>query len=132
MKICVIAGLTGVLLVGPAMAESQFDGSKPLLCAPSDAIQCASEGECGRGEAEHVNLPNFVEIDVAKKTISAVGGERTTAIHHVAHDADTLILHGVDAGRGWSATISGATGNLTLTAASDSKAFVVFGACTPR
>jgi hypothetical protein len=37
----------------------------------------------------------------------------------------------VQNGRGWSMSISGETGDMTLTVAADRAGHVVFGACTP-
>ncbi len=44
-------------------------------------------------------------------------------------NAGELILHGVEAGRGWSMAITEAAGRMVVTASGDEVAFVVFGAC---
>ena len=42
-------------------------------------------GDCARGEAESVNIPHFVDVDVAQKLLRVVGGERTSEIKQVMH-----------------------------------------------
>jgi hypothetical protein len=110
---------------------ADFDGSKSLLCAPVDTVNCAPGGECLRGESERVNLPRFFKVDFTEKQISALKEERSTAILNMTQDENELILQGVQNGRGWSMSISGETGDMTLTVAADRAGHVVFGACTP-
>jgi len=120
--------LAPYLLVGSVYA-GDYDGSKILICAPANTLSCEPATGCTRGEAVDVNLPRFIKIDVNSKTVSAVGGERSTEILHVGHDDEELILQGSENGRGWSAVISEATGDMTITSAGQNRAFVVFGAC---
>ena len=46
------------------------------------------------------------------------------------HEAGELVLQGIENGLGWSLMINESDGQMTLTAAGDRLAFVVFGACT--
>ncbi len=69
---------------------------------------------------------------LADKTIRATrpnGEPLDTVIGSTERNAGELILHGVEAGRGWSMAITEATGRMVLTASEDEVAFVVFGVC---
>jgi len=121
-----IAGLPSHVLAG------EFDGSKPLLCAVIETIECTPDGECLRGEAESIDMPAFLKIDFAKKTISGTrqdGTVRTTEIKTMERVDGSLILQGIQNGKGWAMIISEATGKATITASDNQVGFVVFGAC---
>ena len=116
------------------LAADDFDGSKPLLCASVDTVECDWTGECQQGTAESINAPLFFRIDFNEKMIRATrpdGTDLNTRIASVTADGGALILQGVERGRGWSMEITGETGRMTLSAAGDRVGFIVFGACTP-
>ncbi len=105
--------LISVLLPWVA-AAGDFDGSRLLLCATIDTVVCSVGGDCARGEAESVNIPHFVDVDVAQKLLRAVGGERTSEIKQVMHQNGQLVLQGVEEnGRGWTVSISETTGTVS-------------------
>ena len=124
------------LLVTPLpVAAGDFDGSKPLLCAVIDTFECGPGGECEWGNAESINMPQFLKINFKKKTISGTresGEVRTTEIENMERVDGKLILQGVQNGRAWSMVITEATGKMAVTASDDQVGFVVFGACTPH
>jgi hypothetical protein len=129
LALLLIGGLPCHVLAG------DFDGSKPLLCAVTETIECTPDGECLRGEAENIDIPPFLKINVKKRRISGTrqdGTVRTTEIKNVEHMDGKLILQGVQNGKGWTMVISEATGKATITASDDQLGFVVFGACTPK
>ena len=107
-----------------------FDGSKPLICAAMEANDCAAgAASCQRGLAESVNVPPFIRLDFAKKTMSA--GERSSPIVRQAREGGMLMMQGFENYRAWSITINETTGKLVGAIAGDQEGFVVFGACTP-
>ena len=109
-----------------------YDGSKVLICAPIDTLNCSVGDACYRGEAEDVNLDRFLEIDVANKVIKGVDTDRKTPINNVSHDGGQLVLQGSQNARAWSATISEKTGEMTAVVAGHNTAFTVFGSCMVR
>lgn len=127
-------GLVLSLCMAPAhLAAASFDGSIPLLCASIEAIECAPGGDCHRGMADSVNIPQFLNIDFKAKTISASEEDgRKARIKNFERINGRLILQGVQAGRGWTVVISEETGKMSAAASDDQAGFVVFGACTPR
>jgi hypothetical protein len=121
-------------LMPPAVLAAKYDGSAPLLCAVIEVLECEAGAECHRGDAESVNLPPFVKIDVPQKvlgTTEAAAEQRATPITHAERLDDRLTLQGGEGGRAWSLIIAQDTGKLTATITDDRVGFVIFGACTP-
>jgi hypothetical protein len=126
--------LTICILPFSALA-GDFDGSKPLLCAVIETFDCGPGGECQRGTAESIDIPQFLKISFKEKTISSTpesGQVRTTKIQNMERIDGKLILQGVQNGKAWSMLISETTGKVTLSASDDQAGFLVFGACTPQ
>ncbi len=103
------------------------------LIAVVDTVTCTVEGQCVQGGAARVNIPHFIDVDVAQKQLRQVGAERTSEIKQVARQNGQLVLQGVEEnGRGWTLSISETSGSATLTVSGDQSAYVVFSRCTPR
>ena len=112
---------------------SKFDGSRPVLCASVDTVECDPTGECMQGTALSVNVPQFFRINFEDRSIQGTrpdGTDVTTKIMSRTADTGQLILQGVENGRGWSMAIEAETGRMTLTASAREAGFMVFGACT--
>jgi hypothetical protein len=109
-------------------AAADFDGSRPFLCAVIDANDCALGIACIHGVAEDVNLPQFIKVDFAAKTISARG--RTAPIQSSTRSESMLVIQGVQQRRAFSITVADDTGSFVGTVAGDGEALAVFGACT--
>lgn len=136
MSVAQFAGLLMLPFPHPATAGA-FDGSAPLLCALSEALECAPGAECSRILPEEVGAPDFFLIDVKAKSVQGLGGAaRTSAIQSITKIDEKLILQGAEDGAegvrdglGWSAAITQDRGRLVLSASGEHVAFVVFGAC---
>lgn len=123
----------------PAMA-ADFDGSKPMLCAVIDIVECGSGGKCQQVAAEEVGIPRFLKVNFKEKAITATqasGSTKSTTIKNSEHVDGKLILQGAEDGiegvrdgLGWSLAIAEESGKMVLTASGDEVGFVVFGACT--
>ena len=138
VKLICTAGLCAV--AGLATADD-FDGSKPLLCALATLNECVPGGVCEQVTSESINAPDFLNVDVRKKTVTAVvpglderppGEILSTAILD-----EKLFLQGADDGvdgirdgLAWSIAIDQNSGKMVFTASGDAVAFVAFGACT--
>lgn len=135
------AGGLAMLLIGaaplaPSWAQA-LEADKPLLCAVVDIHSCAPSASgvaCEKQTPESANVPRFLRIDVAAKTIvgtRADGAPRNTKIATVQRLPGHLLLQGIDDGPlSWSIAISQSTGAMSLTGAKAEVGFVVFGACT--
>jgi len=132
MNGCLI--VTGIFLCfcgffAPAGA-AEFDGSTPLFCAFSKAMECQPKSVCEQVFPEEVGLPTFVKIDFKNKLVSATeeGKTRTTEIKTVHRADGQLILQGYEA-RSWTVIIGEKTGRMTLAVAGEDDGFVLFGSC---
>ena len=124
-----------VMVVPFGAVAADFDGSRPLIMAIIDVIECHPGGACETVTPQEARLPRFLEIDVDKKEISEIGDakeERRTMIQSVTQAEGVLILQGAQNGRGWSITITEASGEAVATVSDPVSGFVLFGACTPR
>lgn len=123
------------MIVPTASIAADFDGSRPLLIAIIDVIECHPGGDCEKVSPRDARLPRFFEIDFKKKEISEIGDakdERRTAIQSMTQAEGLLILQGAQSGRGWSVTITEASGEAVIAISDPLSGFVLFGACTPR
>ena len=127
------------LMAFPAVA-GDFDGSKELLCAVMDLVECQPGGRCQQVTAEEVGIPNFLRIDFKNKEVSATfadSSKKSSKIKNIVTiDGKVVIqgaedgVEGVRDGLGWSLAIGEESGKAVLTASGDEVGFVVFGACT--
>jgi len=102
-----------------------------LLCAVINVVECSAQGECQRSTIESANLPRFIRVNPAARSLASTGDDaRTAPIQSVEHVNDRLILQGGQQGRAWSATVADKTGQMSVAVVEDQTAFVVFGACT--
>jgi hypothetical protein len=139
VKIIGLAVLITCIFSFPA-AAGDFDGSKTLICAMMDIVECQPGGKCQLVTAEAVAIPQFIRINFKEKKISGTqsgGSDKSTPIENLEHIDGKLIIQGaqdgiedVRDGVGWSLAIAEETGKLVLTASGDEVGFVVFGACT--
>jgi hypothetical protein len=122
-----------VAVLGLAMPSAALaagvDGSKPMLCAVTEALECSYQGDCVRETPEEINIPPFVVVDVKAKTLSEYRGERKSAVQTVFEKDGDVVLQGYER-RAWSAVISKETGRLSVTATAPDTGFVLFGICT--
>jgi hypothetical protein len=116
--------------LGSVATAGDFDGSKPLICAPVEAMECHSGEKCEAGIPDDVGAPAFMRVDFARKVI--VGPKRTSPIRSMDKDESQVLLQGTELGLGWSMALNIADGKMVLTMSDRKGAFVLFGACTPQ
>ena len=108
---------------------ADYDGSKPLICAPVSAIDCMRGDECLAGLPEDIGAPAFMRLDFAKKTVT--GPKNASPILLQEKSADQLLLQGREGPFGWTMALHTENGEMTLTLISTKAAYVLFGSCTP-
>ncbi len=129
MKIIACAIMLG-LFFAPCQAWAEdYDGTKPLLCASIEAVDCGRGESCKKGLPEDMGLPQFMRVDFSRKEI--VGPKRTTPIRLMEKSDGQLTLQGFEMGLGWTLALDRATGKTVVTLIGRETAVVVFGACTP-
>jgi hypothetical protein len=133
MRTLALLASTALALTPALSCEAQsFNGTKPFLCAMTNASQCAADEDCARTSVSAANIPQFVSIDVQQGLVTATddaGAVRKSKIGRVEHPPQFLRLSGGDGDAGWVAEIEESSGKLTLAAVGDQVGFVIFGAC---
>jgi hypothetical protein len=116
------------LAAGTAFA-SDFDGSKLLICAPVEAMDCAAGETCTKERPDDIGAPSFLRIDFAQKMI--VGPKRTTPIVFMDKSNNQVLLQGTELGYAWTLALDQENGTMTVTMVNREEVFVLFGSCTP-
>lgn len=136
MRVNKLATTLAILgFTAPAVA-ADFDGSQDLLCASLRAVDCTAVGECSEGMAADFNIPQFFTINFKDKAIQAKRPDEselnTPFESTLDNDVGTLVLQGIEAGRGWTAAISPETGRVVVAVSGEDVSFSLFAACTPK
>lgn len=118
-----------LLVASSAAAEGIFDGTKTLLCASVEAMDCVSGESCVSGLPDDIGAPQFLKIDFAGKKI--IGPKRTTPVLSTEKTDGQILLQGIELNMGWTFALNKTTGKFTTTLADNEGVFVIFGACTP-
>jgi hypothetical protein len=124
--------VASTLLSGTALAEN-LEGVNRMICAASDVKICFETGDCYDATPWELNMPEFVVIDLKKKSVSttkASGPQRSTEFSAVQRKDEMIYLQGIEGGRAFSFVIDEITGILTASVARDGLSVSVFGACT--
>ena len=130
MRSRLAAAVAAVATLHGALAwAADFDGSKRLMCAPVQAMDCAVGEGCTSGLPADVGAPAFMRIDFRARTI--VGPHRTTPILLVETTDAQLLLQGRKLGLAWSIALDREDGRMSATLVSRDAAIVLFGSCTP-
>lgn len=123
------------ILVGAAAgavlpaAGGDFDGSRKLICAPVEALDCAEGVDCVSGAPWELGAPAFIRIDFDAKQV--IGARRTTDIRLIDRSESQVLLQGFDEGLAWAIAISSDTGRMYATMAGLGGAIILNGSCTP-
>jgi len=129
-----IAAFALALLFALPVAGDVLKDADRMLCVPGPVAHCIADGGCNTGLPEDENIPEFIEVDLKRKTLAATrasGEDRSTPIQSQVRIAGYIYLHGVENGRVFSLVISENTGDLTFVVAADGETATMFGACTP-
>lgn len=126
--------MSGSLLLAATgvSAQAALDTSKPLVCAATQVVECATAGDCARATPQTFNLPVLFWIDATNKVVEsarASGDKRVSMISAVSEAEGVTVLQGVDGAVGWSATVNRSSGQMTVVSAADGIGYVVFGTC---
>jgi hypothetical protein len=122
VTVAILAVSSSVPAVG-----ANFDGSKILICAPVEAMDCGAGQACTRGLPESIGAPGFMRVDVAKKIVS--GPNEDSPIQIIDTTEERLLLQGKEQGFGWTLVVEQDSGRLTTTLVDENGVFVLFGNC---
>ena len=122
----------GLLAAGIVSAEN-LEGVDEMVCAAGHAQICLETGDCYSTTPWELAMPDFVVIDIQKKTISTTKVSRlnrATEFTGVEKSDGVIFMQGIEYGRVFSFVIHEATGRMTVTVSLDGMSVTVFGACT--
>ena len=125
--------ILALMTTSPLIADWIKDAGR-LLCVPGTVSHCVEGKVCSYELPESENIPEFIEVDLKKKTLSATkasGEGRSTPILSQTRSDGYVFLQGVENGRTFSMVISEDTGNLTFVVAANGETASMFGGCTP-
>jgi hypothetical protein len=130
-KTCYFAGL---MLASTAIFAADFDGSKPMLCASLDILECVDGRDCDMVAAEDVDAPQFITVDLKNKALKLdrSGRPQSTELRNQENLNGRLVVQGVgtETGLGWTFSVDQETGRFVVSSSGDEVAFIIFGACT--
>jgi hypothetical protein len=129
MKLFSIVILSIASLATELVSAADFDGSKVLICAPVEAIDCAPGETCRKGAPADVGLPAFIRIDIAKMTM--IGPKRTAPIVSIERSEKQILLQGTELGSAWVIALDQDSGEISGALVNREEVFVIFGSCTP-
>ena len=130
-KICPLAGL---MIASASLFAADFDGSKPILCASLDVLECVDGRDCQVVAADDVDAPQFISISLKhnKVQLDRSGQLLHAQLRNRENLNNRLLLQGIGAetGLGWTFSVDQDSGKFVLSASGDEAAFIIFGACT--
>lgn len=126
-KLCLRLLLAATFATGSAAFGADFDGSKALICAPSEVLDCTSGEKCWSGSPRKAGAPSFLRIDFARKTVS--GTHLSSKILNVNKTEGQILLQGIELEMGWTVAIDSDSGDVAITLTDRDGTFVMFGAC---
>jgi hypothetical protein len=124
----------GLLLSTAAATADDLTAADGFLCSASLATVCSMDGSCTSEPPWKLDIPQFIEVDLAAKTLSttaASGENRSTPIKNLEREEGMIILQGYENGRAFSFVIAEEDGMASIAVARDGLSVAVFGACTP-
>lgn len=114
--------------VSAPLFANDFDGSKPLICAIVEVLDCGVRGDCDAVDPEFVNMPSIYKLNLKEKLASS--GERKSEIDHVSVEEHSTIIQGISEDyKAWSMVLSHNTGKFTGAVAAYDYGFIMFGSC---
>jgi hypothetical protein len=129
MKLFSVGILSTAFLVAGLASAGDFDGTKILICAPVEAIDCAPGEACRKGAPADSGLPAFIRIDIAKMVM--IGPKRTSPIASIERSEQQILLQGTELGSAWTIALDQNSGEMSGSLVNREEVFVLFGSCTP-
>ena len=128
------------LLAQLSWAEDSKERPGPAICASQEVLECTPVEGCTRVSVEDIDAPLFISIKPGDPNMLVTlpdGRHETTKAERREKVDNMFIFQGAEQtdpeskdGIGWTLAISEDTGRMSITAAGDEGAFVIFGACT--
>lgn len=121
-----------LVLAATTASAGDFDGSRPLTCAPTQVNDCLPGTACTETTLDAAGFADHITLDFAKKEARGRYRPDPLPIRSVDRTDEQLILQGTDLKFAWSAVIFQADGRMATTIVDRQGAFVFFGQCKPQ
>ena len=138
MKLIALAVFLTAITYSASHSED-LSSIKPMLCSVNSVNECIAWQGCQSVNPFSANVPNYLNIDIANKTIMSASNthpQKSTEIERVEIIDELITLSGAEPESknhrdkfGWVITIVKNTGQMVLSANSNDSAFVIFGTC---
>ena len=129
----ITAIVIAIIFTTPAIGDVVTDANR-MLCAAGPVSHCVEGIGCNSADPEDENIPEFIEVDLKRKTLAATqasGVDRSTTIQHQSRSDGNIYLQGVENGRLYSLVIAQNSGDLSFTVTANGETATMFGSCTP-
>lgn len=124
--------LLSFTLAAVAAPAGDFDGSRPLTCAPTQVHDCLPGTACKETTPEAAGFGDNITLDFTNKVAKGKYRPDPLPIRSMDRTDEQLILQGTDLKFAWSAVIFQADGRMATSIVDRQGAFVFFGQCTPQ
>lgn len=124
----------GIAFAGVNALADALTGADRFTCSATEVTLCSADGECAASQPWEMQIPQFVLVDLAERSLStteASGELRTSTIATQVREDGLIILQGIQMGRAFSFVLKEDTGHASIAIALDGLTIGVFGACTP-
>jgi hypothetical protein len=130
----VALALVAVLVAVAPVAAERVSGADRLLCAAQQVTVCTPFAECSTGPSVDVDLPDFVVVDIAAKTLSTTAANerpRASPVRYLEREDGHIFLQGLENQRAFSIVVVEETGELSAAVSTTDLNISVYGVCTP-
>ena len=128
-----IAATIALMTICTAVQADNVADSDRILCSVSTIMLCVEDGECFPLSPLDLDVPQFMVIDLKKKTITTTEASidnRVSKVANLVRENGRTFLQGLEFNRAYSILIEDDIGQLTASISRDGITVSVFGACT--
>jgi len=127
-----VSAFATLIACSVAQADDVTDANK-ILCSTSAIMLCVEDGECFPISVLDTDTPQFLIIDIKKKTVSTTkvsGEKRESKVANLSRVGGRIFLQGIENNGAYSLLIEEESGRFSAAIARDGITHTVFGACT--
>lgn len=128
-----IAAVVALMTAFTTAYADDVTNSDRILCSISTLMLCVEDGECFPLSPLDLEIPQFLVMDLKKKTITtteASTNKRVSKVANLLRENGRTFLQGVENNRAYSILIEDDIGQFSAAIARDGITVSVFGSCT--
>ena len=128
-----IAAVVALMTAVTTAHADDVTNSDRILCSISTLMLCVEDGECFPLSPLDLDVPQFLVMDLKKKTITtteASTDKRVSKVENLLRENGRTFLQGVENNRAYSILIEDDIGQFSAAIARDGITVSVFGSCT--